>query len=310
MDAYGWEEDPPDGLIIRLRTKLGQLRIWRFGKDGIRQVNGLDFAGPMQHPGIYMLYEDGEQEVYVGESSDLKKRLRNHYRGGPRGFKKWDQVVVVNDGRSYAQSILTDVTLREFLEKSLIRHLDEGGLYHPINKVTEKPRLSVAVKVIAENLDQELLFVLEKMGFVVPCAEPPVRAERILHPRLKKILENANYHVDKVVRDRWIINGESFFERSGTAPRRGERGWHITLRIKPRQALSTGKGALLISRGRGYLIPADKIKDWLGKELWPIKPGKEAIDIYVDLRKENLLYKVDFPELSLTDFRLTLEEGI
>lgn len=310
MVTYGWEEDPPDGLITRARTKLGQLRIWHFQKDGITQVNGLDFAGPLSHPGIYILYQDEEKSAYIGETSDLRKRLGARYRGGPRELRNWSHVIVLNDGRSYAQSIFTNATLRTFLEKSVIQHISEGGLYHVVNKVKEKPQLSVAIKVIAENLDRELLYILEKMRFVKPGVEPATLEEQILHPQLRKMLEKNGYHIKRIVRDRWIVDGKTFFERSGTAPRASERGWHITLRIKPRETIWKEEGALLISRGLGYLIPAKQLKDWLRDELWPIKPGKEAIDIYADLRTEHLLYKVGFPKLNLAKFRLLSLEKV
>jgi len=308
MATYGWEEDPPDGVIIRARTKLGQLRVWHFPKDGIGQVNGLDFAGPLSHPGIYFLYSSKKKLGYVGETSDLKKRLRTHYKAGPVKLRIWDHVVVFNDGRSFSQSIFTNATLRAFLEKSMIKHILEGGEFSVVNAVKEKPQISVSIKVISENLNLELLYVLEKMRIVKPRTEPVTLEERILHPRLKEILERKGYNIERVARDQWIVNGEVFFERAGTTPRTSERGWHITLRVKPRDALWREKGSLLVSRGRGYLIPGKELKKWLGDELWPIKPGKEAIDVYVDLRTETLLYKVDFPELSLGHFGLLRTE--
>ncbi|GAI11804.1 unnamed protein product, partial [marine sediment metagenome] len=73
-NSLGWEEDPPDGDIIRARTKLGQLRIWYFPRSGVSQVNGKDFAGPIAHPGLYILVNTQDKISYIGESSDLRKR--------------------------------------------------------------------------------------------------------------------------------------------------------------------------------------------------------------------------------------------
>jgi hypothetical protein len=308
MDGYGWEEDPPDGLVTRARTKLGQLRVWQFGKEGITQINGLDFAGPMEHPGIYLLYDEEQHRAYVGETGNLSDRLKAHLRGGPGEFRTWDEVIVINDGRNYAQSVFTDGTLRGYLEKAVVRQLNEMGHYKPVNTVTEPPLLSVATKVIAENLEKELLFVLDKLDFVTGVV-PIVPDKEIPDEEVKTLLDAAGHPVAKVSRDQWLVNNEPYFLRPGTKPRRGERGWHITLRLKPRQTLASGKGALLIPRGRGYSIPAADLQNWLHDELGTIREGKEAIDIYADLRAEQLLYKVDFPPLDLTHYRLREEAG-
>ena len=99
MNEYGWEEDPPDGELVRARTKLGQLRLWRFPREGVKQVNGLDFAGPLEHPGLYILYERNRKQAYVGETNNLKERLEAHYRKGPRELEDWTDAVVINDSR-------------------------------------------------------------------------------------------------------------------------------------------------------------------------------------------------------------------
>lgn len=64
-DGYGWEEDPPDGSIVRLKTKLGQLRVWRFPRDSLDQINGKDFAGGIEHPGLYILTKESDSKLML-----------------------------------------------------------------------------------------------------------------------------------------------------------------------------------------------------------------------------------------------------
>jgi len=45
MYEYGWEEDPPDNDLIRARTKLGQLRLWHFTKEGFSASTYLILLG-------------------------------------------------------------------------------------------------------------------------------------------------------------------------------------------------------------------------------------------------------------------------
>jgi hypothetical protein len=304
-EGYGWEEDPSDGSIIRSRTKLGQFRVWRFPRDSLDQINGKDFAGGIEHPGLYILTKESEPKAYVGESSALRKRLQDHTKNGPKELPDWTDVTVLSDGRSIYQSMLTDANQRLFLEKSIIRHLSESGLLTPVNHQTEEPKLTAAIETIASRLDEELLFVLVKLGMALPSTKKKVPTAELSRDELTRLLTGKKKRVEKIARDQWRVKGESFYFRPGTKPRKTERGWHITLRVKPRETLFQEKGGLMIPRGRGYLIPAKALKDWLGPKLWPIEAGKEAIDIYADLDEEKLWNLAGFPTLDLSKYRLS-----
>jgi predicted GIY-YIG superfamily endonuclease len=307
MERYGWEEDPLDAQnIIRARTKLGQLRVWKFPREVTTKINGLDFAGAMDHPGLYILLNGGGKSIYVGETGDLKTRLNTHNKTPPKELTDWHQVVVLNDGRNYAQSIFTDQTLRLFLEKKLIRLIETSGLFKPVNRVKEEPKMSMATKSVAEKTWEELALVLTKLGLAIDGPVEIINEDELSVDNIKAILSYMkDMKPDKIVRDQFIISGIPFFYRPGTAPRTSEKGWHITLRIKPRESLGEGKGGLIINRGKGYLIEAEKMKEWLGQKLWPIEKGKEAIDLYADLHNEKLFAVKDHPPLDLKPFRLS-----
>jgi hypothetical protein len=303
-DGYGWEEDPPDGSIVRLRTKLGQLRVWRFPRNSLDQINGKDFGG-IEHPGLYILTKESEPKAYVGESSTLRKRLQDHTKKGPKELSDWTDVTVLSDGRSVYQSILTDANLRLFLEKSIILHLSESRIFSPVNHQTEEPKLTVAIETFANKLDEELVFVLVKLDMAHPMTKKKAQTAEISRTDLTNLLSGKKMNVEKISRDQWKMDGEPYYFRLGTKPRRTERGWHITLRVKPRDTLAQEKGGLIIPRGRGYLIPAKALKDWLGSKLWPIATGKEAIDVYANLDDENLWHLADFPTLDMKPYRLS-----
>ncbi|HEV2120560.1 MAG TPA: GIY-YIG nuclease family protein [Candidatus Bathyarchaeia archaeon] len=307
VDGYGWEDDPPDtDSITRSRTKLGQLRIWRFPRSSLGQINGKDFAGELTHPGLYVLTVEGEPKAYVGESSDLRKRLRDHTQKDPKELPKpWTDIAVIGDGRSYYQSIFTDTTLRLYLEKATISHLKEGGILQPVNKQEDPPKMTASVETIATQLDNELIFVLSKLGIARQISKKQVPTDEINEDNVKTLLTKRNLAVSKVSRDQWVVDKETYFRRPGSKPRKSEKGWHFSLRTKPREALFSGKGGLIISRGRGYLIPAQDLKNWLGGKLWPIEPGKEAIDLYADLVNEKLWNVSDFKTLDLNKYRLS-----
>jgi hypothetical protein len=170
----------------------------------------------------------------------------------------------------------------------------------------EEPKMSAASQTIGERLQVELRFVLVKLGLARLMSKITTPSEEITDEKLIQLVEAKGHKVEKRKRDQIIVeNCQQLFVRPGTKPRKSELGWHITLRTKPRDLLNQEKGALLISRGYGYLIDASALKQWLGDNLWPIKPGKEAIDIYADLEQERLYYHTDYTPLDLEPYRLT-----
>lgn len=174
-----------------------------------------------------------------------------------------------------------------------------------MNHQTEEPRLTVGIETFANRLDEELIFVLIKLGMAHPTTKKKAQTAEISRADLTTLLSNKKMNVEKISRDQWKMNGEPYYFRLGTKPRRTEKGWHITLRVKPRETLSQEKGGLIIPRGLGYLIPAKALKDWLGTKLWPIATGKEAIDVYVDLDDEKLWHLTNFPTLDMEPYHLS-----
>ncbi|GAI52039.1 unnamed protein product, partial [marine sediment metagenome] len=122
-----------------------------------------------------------------------------------------------------------------------------------INEVKEEPKMSASSQTIGQKLEGELQFVLMKLGLVKHVQIIKVLTDLIPEERLLNLLASKEYQATETKRDQIIVNGQPFFKRPGTKPRKTESGWHITLRTKPRDILYQGKGALVISRGRGYI---------------------------------------------------------
>ena len=268
-------------------------------------MNGKDFAGELTHPGLYILTENGQTKAYVGESSDLKKRLRDHSQKGPKELPNWTDVTVIGDGRSYYQSIFTETTLRLFLEKAIVQHLKDGGILQPVNKQIDPPKMTVAAETVATLLDDELVFVLVNLGIASRNAKKAAPAMPIKDEDVKRGLTDKGWNVQKTGKYEWKINNESWFKTEGTKPRTNEKGWHITFGITRSETLSKGRGGLIFSRGRGYAIPAKALMDWLKDKLWSDKGAKEKTEVYADLNEEKLWHRKDHPTLDLKDYRLS-----
>jgi hypothetical protein len=292
MYEYGWEEDPPEKDLIRGRTKLGQLRLWLFSKGGVKQVNGLDFAGPLEHSGLYILRNSNLRQVYVGESSNLRGRLDAHYLKGPKELPEWTDAVVINDARSYAQSIFRS-DLRLYLEKRLIDHIASSEIWEVVNKVKGEPRLNVGTKALADKLDEELAFVLVKIGLAKITLKKVIEEEKIPLNEVESMLSAKEYKC-KLGEKEGEIDGKRAYIRPGS---KKARGWQITLRGEFIEHARVMKGYLVVNRGKGYLIPMVKLKKWLKNKL-----DTTTRDIYIRLDEEKVYSTKELKPLDISDF--------
>ena len=166
--------------------------------------------------------------------------------------------------------------------------------------------MSVGFETVASALDDELVHVLTNLGLTRPIPKrKEAPSEPIKEPDLKRLLANKKMKVQGTGKYEWKVDDETWFVSGGTKPRPREKGWHITFGITRSEDLSKGKGGLIVSRGRGYLIPAKMLSEWLKENLWSNKGAKEKTEVYADLNEEKLWHRNDYEILDLNPFRLT-----
>lgn len=296
MQEYGWEDDPADSKgVIRSRTKIGQLRLWTFPRTTVRHVNTLDFAGS-DHPGLYILRKSGTKKVYVGESNDLRARLETHAKNGPKELKDWDTVTIINDGRNYLQSLLTDTTIRLFLEKRLIDHLQNGKICQVVNFMRKPPNISLNMLTITSHLDPELQFTLLKRGLI---EQKPITVEvpqDVLEVSQIEQVLSAQGKDCKLQEKNGTLDGKKVFVRPGSDK---PRGWQITIRGKFLKAVKAEDCYVLINRGYGYLIPSKVLNAWQAGQL-----SLDTRDIYVRLDEEKAYSKKETEPLNISPYRI------
>lgn len=294
MTEFGWQEDPSDNGLIRARTVLGQLRVWKFPKEIISRINGTDFASPMEHRGLYILLSGNEMEAYVGETADLKGRLEQHQKQAPKELTSWEQVIVISDGRTYTQSIFNS-DIRSFLEKKAIRHITDGGNCFVVNKVKEEPHLDVSTKTQAEGLDEELRFVLSKLNLAHNEPEEKVPEEIVTSAEIEKILINRG-ETCKLGKREGTLGEEKVYVRPGS---KKKQGWQITLRGELLEDTGLGRGYLLVNRGRCYLIPLLELNKWLADEI-----QSRTKDIFVNLPNKSAISTKEKEPLDIAKYQI------
>jgi len=182
-DRYGWDIDPADAKgVVRGRTKLGQLVVWLIPAEPLKSVVEEELGKGLAHPGLYVLLDDETDRAYVGESSNLRARLGQHLDHAPKELGRFDQALIINDGRAAVHSRFNDSTLREALEQATIKLFIDGGSHSVTNQQQRMPDLSVTQQTLFESLKGELGHVLYELELITSRPKP-VTDSAIVRPQ-------------------------------------------------------------------------------------------------------------------------------
>ena len=104
-----------------------------------------------------------------------------------------------------------------------------------------------------------------------------------------------NRHFSQVTHFEGLVDGSPVFFRQGDLQ---PRGYRVTIRMREPfgQAVRDGRGFFCMNRGRCYLIPHEKLRDWLGPKL-----VRQTVDIHLDFEVE-LLSTAGLDPLPVQDF--------
>ena len=120
------------------------------------EVKNFDFSG------LYLLIDSNKNEIYVGESSDVKTRANNHPE------IEFDKMILLWDGRPNTTSHFGNETFRKTLEKECIKLFKHSSSYKCIND-TENPKkmdVNIIIKSSVDRFSDELKFLLNKYGLI------------------------------------------------------------------------------------------------------------------------------------------------
>jgi predicted GIY-YIG superfamily endonuclease len=297
QNGIGFSEDPRNGnSIIHART-TGQLRSWEMPRSQ-RSLEGFNSEiGKSDFPGVYILLVKGK--AYVGETESLYTRVKTHMATPDDKIKDWDRVVLINDGRLAAQSDFNDSVVRQALEYYLAKLL-KANKYAVVSQAAEQT-LNSQQKQKVESLKMELNVLLTKKNIITKVLEERGQ-EEIFGDDLKKLLEKSGLKITNWGADEIEIDGEKAFVRPGS---KKPNGWQITFRgRKPGSsidALSKGKGFLLVSRDGVPLIPLSKVQKVI-KDKGAYE--RDTIDIFIAFQEGRVLLRYKEETLDVTEFKL------
>lgn len=295
MNEFEYKSFPETQGVKRVVTErlvLSQIRKEKSVKKVKQELSGSDFAG------IYFLINTESMEIYVGETSDMINRIKQHCKNPPVEDFDFDEVVLIWNGRPIETSHFNDDTLREMLEYESIEAFDDFSDYTTVNTVSSPTTMSIYQKSTIDKFKDELLFLLYEDHYIDARPEETKRSEELEPGEIKELLEKNGYSVKNIDRSRKIVSCKKAraFYRSGSLK---DKGWQVTLRNKFAKSMFSGSEDVyfLFSRTRAFLIPS-KIFEENFKE----KKSGVTIDIFVEDKEEKIYCQGE--EVNISEYRI------
>jgi predicted GIY-YIG superfamily endonuclease len=294
-DEMGYHEEPKNGSgIIRAKT-TGKIYSWELPRSTRALENFNSEIQKIEFPGIYLLFDDAKNRVYVGEAKDVYNRLKTHNNIPEEKIEKWNKVIIINDGRAAGQSEFNDTVIRKTLEHYLIR-LIKANKYNVVAQ-GEAQILNQTQRVLVEKLEKELDFFLFKKSIITKLIEEKGQ-EEIFPDDLKQILQRSGRTIQRWGSKEATIDNHKVFIRPAS---KKTKGWQITFRDIFKNCLENCDGYLLVPRDGVLLIPFSEVK----KVVTDATAFKQnTIDVYINFGedKTTLTYKENV--IDVTQYKL------
>ena len=113
--------------------------------------------------GLYLLLDNTANKIYIGESSNISERLKQHIKKIDIPDFKFDRILLVWDGRPVSTSHFGDEALRKSLEKECIKLFkNNSSKFQSVNTVEKPKETNFQVRSSSNRITKELNFLLYK----------------------------------------------------------------------------------------------------------------------------------------------------
>lgn len=235
---------------------------------------------------LYLLVNEGEETVYIGETENAKDRIGQHRKSGPKskhGKHTFDKIAIIWDGRPIQTTKFSDNTIRKELEASLIKGFADFGKYRPVNKSGSGSKANLQQRETIRQFKEEMFFVLYKFGYLESIPEEEQVSRELTDEETVDLLSSHGYSV-KQKKGRWVECDGGLTIYSVSASQK-KWGWQVTIRddLMRRFLTKDENLALLLQRTKPYLFPSS----FLGPLILNNK-GNHTVDLYIDEQKDRL----------------------
>lgn len=281
MDEYEYREFPEVDRIKRAVTE--RLVLTQFDKEDAMKKLSAELGGS-NFAGLYLLIDASNHKIYIGESSDIKERVKQHIKSSPVKEFEFEKIAVIWDGRPIETSHFIDETLRKALESESIKTFRSFSRYESVNTQSSQQTVSVYQQSSINKFKDELFFMLYKFHLLNSSPHEQKQSEPLTEEEIKKILLKNGYKVQRLIANQKTIECENafIFYRSGSLK---SLGWQVTMRDTFLDEMFSGKSTVyfLLSRTVPYIIPSTFFKE----KLLDMKNGL-TLDFFI--KDEGTLY--------------------
>lgn len=235
---------------------------------------------------LYLLVNENEKTVYVGETENAKDRIGQHRKNGPKsknGKHEFNKIAIVWDGRPIQTTKFSDNTIRKELEASLIKGFDISGKFKPVNASSSGSKANLTQEETIKDFRSEMFFILYKFGYLKEIPKEMRESRELTIEETASLLSSNQFQI-KRRRGAWITcdNDRTVYSVSASSKR---QGWQITIRddLMKQFEARTDNLYVLLQRTKPYLLPSS----FLGQFILDNR-GDNTIDIYIDDQKDLL----------------------
>lgn len=281
MTSYSYEETHSDSLWRVISDRLVMIVSEKNVVEvNIKQENVDEIAC------LYLLVNEDEDTVYVGETENAKDRIGQHRKNGPKlkhGKHDFNKIVIIWDGRPIQTTKFSDSTIRKELEASLIKGFAEFGKFDPVNTSRSGSRANLTQKETIKEFRSEMFFILYKFRYLKEIPRETQDSRELTNEETEILLSSKQFKIEKR-RGPWITCDNDRVVYSVSASNK-KVGWQITIRddLMKKFESKDDRIYILLQRTRPYLLPSS----FLGQYILDNK-GNNTVDIYIDDQKDNL----------------------
>lgn len=235
---------------------------------------------------LYLLVNENEKTVYVGETENAKDRIGQHRKSGPKsrnGKHEFNKIAIIWDGRPIQTTTFSDNTIRKELEASLIRGFNASGKFKPVNASSSGSKANLIQEETVKDFRAEMFFILHKFGYLEEIPKEVRESRELTIEETTSLLSSNKFQVRRR-KGRWFTcdNDRTVYSVSAS-PKKW--GWQITIRDDLMKMFEAGADDLyvLLQRTKPYLLPSS----FLGQLILDNK-GNNTIDIYIDDQNNRL----------------------
>ena len=163
MEEYGYFEDNGESIT---RAGTDRLYLLDFHKKQYIEKITKEF-GDDNYSGLYLLINSTKNEIYVGESSNVKIRNAGELKKSPVTGFEFDRIILIWDGRPSTTSCFGEDGFRKSLEKVCINVFDKEYSNFKNRNTVKNPKITnIKTKSSVNRFTNDLYFLLKKYDLI------------------------------------------------------------------------------------------------------------------------------------------------